>query len=165
MIYFKDWSCTKRAPQPRNECAGGWRGDGRGFISMVEVRTQALTMLVIQLSSAEILNGIGQIHWHIFIDIYIFMYIYIYTQSYTCQCFCKVKQDTFCRNLCTSFNYLWQLVTTLTILHISFSTKARHFRVRGRYVLDKVKRLDSYKKSPFQAFSKYNTCFSNGSAI
>lgn len=59
-------------------------GDGRGFISMVEVRTQALTTLIFQLASAEILNGIGQLHWHIFIDIYcIYIFMYIYTHSHT----------------------------------------------------------------------------------
>lgn len=42
------------------------------------------------------------------------------------------------------------LVFALTTLHITFSTKARHFRVRGRYVLDKVKRLDPYKNHHFR---------------
>lgn len=51
-------SKTEAAPKEHHDRGmSGWEGR---FVSMVEVRTQALTMFIrFQLSSAEILNGIG----------------------------------------------------------------------------------------------------------
>lgn len=128
-------SKTEAAPKEHHD--QGMTGRGKGHFLRLKVRTQALTMFVFNYLLQKYLMGLGQIQLA-------YIYIYTYTYSHTeCQLFCKVKQDTFLQK---PVHKRQLLVFALTILHITFSTKSRHFRVRGRYVLDKVKRLDSYKK-------------------
>lgn len=69
-------------------------------------------------------------------------YIYIYTYSHT-----HVDASAKLNKTCYA-ETCGQASTTCVCSDNSthnLSTKARHFRVRGRYVLDKVKRLDFYK--------------------
>lgn len=97
-----------------------------------------------------------------FVCRHIYVYIYIYLYAYTD----GTNLAETCAQASTTCVLLGQFYT------LSLWLKARHFRVRGRYVLVKVRRLDSYKKKQktkekekinqnplFQAFSKYNTCF------
>lgn len=105
--YTQEWSCTKRAPQPRNEWVGSWRGEWR-FTSHIEVRTQALTMFVFIYLPQKYLMGLGQTHWHIFIFTDIVINMLMLLQSYTRPIMQKPVHK------------LQLLASALTILHITF---------------------------------------------
>lgn len=129
---FWDCSCTKRAPRLRNgrDKKSGHRHWPRLFSNYPQ-----------QKHFYRIGPNAPQnqpIYKHIYMYMYIHIYLCIYIRSHTRKRVSAiVKQDTLCRNLCASSAYL-----RFKILYITFWTKARHFRVRGRYVLE---RLESYK--------------------
>lgn len=122
-------SNTEAAPKEHHDRGmSGWVVGGESGDSFLRLKSghRHWQCLFSQLSSAEILNGIG---------LNTLAYIYIYTYSHThVNASAKVKTRHIMQK---PVHKLQLLVFALTILHITFSTKARHFRVRGRYVLDR----------------------------
>lgn len=72
-------SKTEAAPKEHhNQGMSGWAGSRRGvgrFVSMGEVRTQALTMFVFNYLLQKYLMGFGQIRWHILIYTHIVIHM------------------------------------------------------------------------------------------
>lgn len=134
-------SKTEAAPKEHHDrgMSGRVVGEegGASFLRLKSGHTGTDNVCV-QSSSAEM--GLGQTHWHIFIYTHIVIHMSTLLLCYTRHIMQKPVHK------------LQLLVFALTTLHITFSTKARHFRVRGRYVLDKVKRLDPYKKITISGF-------------
>lgn len=111
--WFSEWSWTNGSPLLRNEWAGQNAGSGKKKKSFA--------------FSQKYLMEFGRIQWNMPLR--------------TCG---RGRRDALAKlNVQKPAFKLQLLVFALTIVHVAFSTKARHFGVvRGRYVLKKVKRQD-----------------------
>lgn len=103
---LKNLICEIAAALKRSTTAEEWVGQ--------EVRTQALTVFVFQLSSAKTLvQDQAQTHCKnhplslsLFIYIHIYLCIYIHSHAHVSRALQSLKQDTLCRSLCASSTHL-----------------------------------------------------------
>lgn len=143
VLNLEDWSCTERAPRPRNEwagvlCGGGeGRGGGGSFLRLKSGHRHWQYLFSFNYLPQKYLMGLG-------LDILAYIYLHVQPKHVKRH---ALQERVHKRSL---------LVFAPTVLHKPF-----HLR-QGTFELEADMFLDSYKTHRFQAFSKYNTCFSNG---